>query len=229
MTRSWKKDLKTNNNVKVNGQFLESKGSNGICFIDLPLNSNQAATLFAWKLKILKIGSRKEHYAERVGDHQQRTTIKFENEIKLGISSRQEDVLLSNKSDVVVGAGTSFKLTLEKIKFTMKQADIFSFQFDCTTGTLFVQKNDENRILLGYANNLESIRTCPFYPSVKFESKGDKVEILSASPVHNLIYSRPTAISGSYLNIFQTPEPAPVLCMLLAVCITCYSIYRYKK
>ena len=210
MTRSWKKDLKTNNNVKVNGQFLESKGSNGICFIDLPLNSNQAATLFEWKLKILKIGSWKEHYAERVG------------EIKLGISSRQEDVLLSNKSDVVIGAGTSFKLTLEKIKFTMKQADIFSFQFDCTTGTLFVQKNDENRILLGYVNDLTSLQTCPFYPSVKFESKGDKIEILSASPVHNLIYSRPTAI-------ISTSEPAAVVCMFLAVCIACYSIYRYKK
>lgn len=213
-------------NVVVNGQVLESKGHFGVCKIDLPLNSNQAGTLFEWKLKIICIGSRIKTYAERVGifGEYDSVTRNVDNEIKIGISSIQDDVFLSNRSDIgtVQGRGTSFKLNTEKIRVNISQDDIFSFQFDCTSGTLFVQKNDECRILLGFVKHVQCLPKNTFFPCVKFECPGDRIELLSAGSIHNSVYSPP---------IYKSPTSnnSSVWFMLFAVCIVYYSNFIYKK
>ena len=220
--------LESKENVKVKDQLLESKNRHGVCHIDLPLNTSQAATLFEWKLKIVQISSRKETYTRRIGEI---VIEHVENEILLGISNKKQDVLISSKTGISMGRGSYFNSYTEHmpVKLIMKQDDIITFQFDCTTGTFFVRKNDDCRILLGYVKNLKSLQTNPFYPCVRFESSGDIIEILSAGPIHNLIYSTPLAVSKSHLNIISTSDPLTVLFMLFAVCIACYLKNIYKK
>lgn len=226
MPKNWKRDLKPSDNVVVNGQVLESKGHNGLCKIDLPLNSNQAGTLFEWKLKILHIGSRIKTYSENIGifGEYDNVTRNVDNEIKLGISSIQDDIFLSNRFDfgTVQGRGTIFKFNKEKIRVNISRDDIFSFQFDCTSGTLFAQKNDECRILLGFVKNVQCLPKNTFFPCVKLECPGDRIELLSAGSIHNSIYSTP--ISNS-----STSNKSSVWFMLFAACIVYYSNYIYKN
>jgi len=228
--KNWKIDLKLSKDVVpgncfvATGQVLESKGQNAMCKINLPLNSNQAATFFEWKLKIIHVGNRVENYVKRVdyySNYTENVRKLVENEIQLGISSIQDCVFLSNRSDTVKGRGTNFKYNEEKIRVTFHLADVFSFQFDCTSGTLFVQKNDECRILIGFLKDVKSLQTDLFYPCVKFECPGDKIELLSAGPIHNLIYSFPTASSST------SNQASSVWFMIFAVCFAYY--FNSKK
>ena len=164
----------------VKNNVVESTSSNGVCFIDLPLNSNQAFTHFEWKLKILQVG--------------RYDTI--ENEIKVGISCGANEVYLSTKKGRLYGDENSImRLNKEEVKttsigkITFKPDDILSFQFDTMAGSLFVKKNNGDRILMAYVKNLDSLRTNTFYPCVGFENNGDKIEILSAGPLHNSIHT----------------------------------------
>ena len=219
--------LDSGKNVEIKEHILESKDKEGQCFIDLPINSNQAATYFEWKLRVAKIGYKKEKYTRKTFDPHRRTyhnvedTMKVENEINFGIKNSNRFVLISSKSGHLTG---NWNLNAEYKNFALKESDILLFQFDCTTGTLFLRKNDESRILLGYVDNLEKLKTDPFYPWVKFERKGDKIEILSAGPLHNSIHSTPKVVSKS-ANYNQ----ATVWFMIVAVCIACYSKYIYRK
>ena len=209
--------------------MVESKDYLGQCSIDLPLSSNQAATRFEWKLKIIKIGSKKEKRRLRTYDHQRRinndmeTTVRVENVIKFGIKNSNQYAFISSKSGDIIN-GLNLVQLEERKDFTVTESDILSFQFDCTIGTLFMRKNDESRTLLAYVNDLQRLQTDPFYPWVKFEGKGDKIEILSAEPIHNSIHSTPIVDLKSS-NFNQTS----VWCMLFAVCIACYSKYMYQK
>ena len=219
--------------------MLESKDKDGQCYIDLPLGSNQAATYFEWKLRVTKIGLHKKKYKQKTYDRQQtiatydrRGTCKdveyykeVENEIDFGIttSHSHQFALISSKSGNIIGSGLN--LNAENWKMgALKESDILSFQFDCTTGTCFVRKNDESRILLAYVNDLEKLQTDPFYPWVKFERKGDKIEILSAGPIHNSIHSTPKVVSKA-----SNSNRATVWFMIIAVCIACYFKYISKK
>ena len=49
--------------------MVESKDYLGQCSINLPLNSNQAATHFEWKLRVTKIGYKKEKHRQRKAEH----------------------------------------------------------------------------------------------------------------------------------------------------------------
>ena len=221
--------LGLNEPVEIKGHMVESKDYLGQCSIDLPLNSNQAATYFEWKLKVTKIGSKKEKRTQRTYDRQRRvnvdveSTVRVENEIKFGIKNPNQYVFISSKSGEIIN-GLNLKYHKEQKYLTVTESDILLFQFDCITGTLFMRKNDEPRTLLGYVNDLKSPQTSPFYPWVKFEGKGDKIEILSAGPVHNSIHSTPIVVSKS-----SNSNQASVWFMLFAVCIACYSKYMYKK
>ena len=92
------------------------------------------------------------------------------------LNSNQYAFISSKSGEIINGLNVQFNK--EQKDLTVTESDILLFQFDCTTGTLFMRKNDECRILLGYVNDLQSFQTNPFYPWVKFEGKGDKIEIL---------------------------------------------------
>ena len=242
--KNWKIDLKMSEDVAdgdcfvVNGQVLESKGQNSLCKINLPLNSNQAATLFEWKLKIVHVGNRVEKGRVNGGRDNYHSSKLVENEIQLGISSKQDSVFLSNRSDTVGGHGIypsfashvkghgynlRYNVQRHSVKKIFEQADVLTFQFDCTSGTLFVQINDEYRILLGFLKDVKSLQTDPFYPCVKFECPGDKIELLSAGPIHNFIHSFPIANSKS----LTSNQASSVWFMIFAVCFAYY--FNSKK
>ena len=195
----------------MKGQLLESSGTNGLCYIDLPLNSNQAATRFEWKLRIIKIGHREEQETHRNYNYARGRYVNeiktrlIDNDIKIGFSNLQQHLFISTKSGSLqlTGSETAFKRP-EKNGPIVNYGDILLFEFDCTTGTFFVQKNDECRTLLGYVNDLKSLQTKTFYPCVRLEREGDTIEILSAGPIFNSIHSTPIPISKSYLNIIST-------------------------
>ena len=204
--------LEWTKNVELKDEFLNSNGPDGLCYIDLPLNSDQAATLFEWKLRIIKIGCKEERYShDRYTDRgyvRETRTRQIENDIKIGFSNLQQGVWLSSKSGSIqlTGSGDSTEAALKRPECsgpTVKQADILSFQFDCRTGTFFVQKNDECRILIGYINDSKYLKKT-FYPCVQFANGGDTIEILTAAPIYNSIHATPIAISKSYLSIIST-------------------------
>lgn len=216
--------LELNSNIVLKNQFVISNDLNGLCYIDLPINSNQAATYFEWKLRIVKKG-----FKEINNYHQ---PYKIENEIKVGISNLKHDILLSTKSGNLFGDGMSMQLNVKKTDVNVKEADILLFQFDCKTGTLFFQKNDQRRILLAYINDLGELQKDTFYPCVRFERGGDTIEILSAGPIHNSIHSTPTTVSRSYWNIISSiylfiNKHEIVLVLIISVCFAYYVCFSY--
>ena len=223
--------LDSSKRVGIKGNMLESKDKLGECLIDLPLSSNEAATHFEWKLRVTKIGFKKENQTTSTYNHPRgyqlvESIVKVENKIKFGIQNSNQYAVICGKTGNLTGNGLNFNFITakEQKSIIVKESDVLLFQFDCTTGTLFVRKNDESRILLTYVNDLQSLEADPFYPCVKFERKGEKIEILSAGPVHNSIHSTPLVVSKS-----SNSNQASVWFMLFAVCIACYSKYMYKK
>ena len=90
---------------------IESNGSDRMYYIDLPLDSNRAATYFEWKLKISQIGFQKEEYSTseyRRGRYETVTKCKkIENDVQIGIVCGSSEVLLSSKNGRLYGQGNS--------------------------------------------------------------------------------------------------------------------------
>ena len=135
--------LDSNINVDIKGHTLGSTDDLGQCIIDLPLSSNQAATHFEWKLRVTKIGSKKEKHKERTYDRQRgydvdvESTVRVENEIKLGIKNSNQYAWISNTRGILT-SGLNLKMNKRKKSVAVKESDVLLFQFDCTTGTFFV-------------------------------------------------------------------------------------------
>ena len=107
------------------------------------------------------------------------------------------------------------------------EGEVLSFNFDCITGTLFLQKSDNSRFLLGYVKNLQNLDDDPLYPCVKFENKGDTIEILSAGPIHNSIHTIPKiskSIFKTSLEVYGNSFLMPVFVIILG-----FAFWHYNR
>ena len=219
---------------------MKSKNCTGECCIDLPLNLKQSATYFEWKLRIVKFGFKNvtnEH--GNLAHHQngQRryysttNSMKIANEIKFGVSSSRQSLFVSSRSGKSTAEWNSANgSNIEAMQGSSQvplftEGEVLSFNFDCVTGTLFLQKSDNSRFLLGYVKNLQNLDDNPLYPCVKFEKKGDTIEILSAGPIHNSIHTTPKTSKSIFKRSSEVPEflfLIPVFTFILGFALSRY-------